>query len=244
MKQKIIGIHQPNFLPYLGYFHKIYMSDVFIFHDNVEYSKRSMTKRTFIRKIPKEKIYLSIPLRKSDDKTLIKDLIIDNSINWQDKFLNIIRNTYQKAPYFKIYFPVIKNMLDQSKKYVFFSEYSIFLTKSILDILGVKREILISSKIKVNGYKSMYNINLIKYCDGNVYNSGVGARKYQAEEEFKENNIVLNYLDLNKYIEDNIKEFPDGFINGISIIDYLFIFGKEFILNLFYNYSNIQNQKD
>ncbi|MBK8563691.1 MAG: WbqC family protein [Saprospiraceae bacterium] len=64
-KQKIVAIHQPNYFPWLGYFYKIAACDVFVFHDNVEHSKRYPTRRTLIRKSAEDiaPIWLTVPLK-------------------------------------------------------------------------------------------------------------------------------------------------------------------------------------
>ncbi|MCX6271792.1 MAG: WbqC family protein, partial [Bacteroidetes bacterium] len=238
-----VGIHQPNFLPWIGYFHKIYVSDVFIFHNNVEFTRKSPTKRTLIRKHPgsAETIYLSVPLKHTGDHTLIKDLLIDHSVKWQKKWVNHILNSYRKTPFFDEYFPVIEDVIMKSRDIESFSEFSIQLTKSILYILGIHKDILISSQLPVSGEKSAYNINLVKYCTGNIYNSGLGARKYQSEEEFTRNGIRLTYIDTFNYLERNKAAYPENFLNGVSIIDTFFHFGKEFILKIFREYSDILN---
>ncbi|MFW9856152.1 MAG: WbqC family protein [Candidatus Thorarchaeota archaeon] len=238
VKGSIIAIHQPNYFPWLGYFNKIFCSDVFVFHDNVKFTKRGFTKRTLIRApISTEKKYLTVPLEKHSDFSLIKDLKVDNTKNWQSKHLNQIRGTYHKSPYFKEYFSEISDLIQGFCDVELLIDVNVNSIRELMEMLSIKVPTPISSKLPVKGKKSEYNINLVKLFQGTIYLSGTGARKYQAEAEFANAGIELIYQEVFDFIEKNPYYQAQGkFINGLSVLDALFNIGVDGIIKIFEEY--------
>ena len=107
MKHKIIAIHQPNFIPWAGYFLKMAASDVFVFHDNVEITKSGPTRRVKISALQTVDYtqWLTVPLVKHSDFALIRELEISWQSDWTKKHLNQIKNAYRTCLYFELYFP-------------------------------------------------------------------------------------------------------------------------------------------
>jgi hypothetical protein len=225
---RVIAIHQPSYLPWMGYFHKIFSSDVFVFHDNVEYSKKTFFKRVFIKKPSSkfDKIYLSLPLKGHRDKAFIKDLVIDNSKNWRKKHLNLIKASYQKYPYFKQYYPQIEDMISSTTDTESFADTTISIVNNLLAILGNTTIIERSSSIDVAGKKHDYNMSIVKYFKGNIYLSGTDAKTYQKDVSTP-SDIKIVYQDIFELIEKHPYETQGEFINGLSIVDALFSVGVE-----------------
>ena len=213
-----IAIHQPNYLPWLGYFHKVTHSDLFVFLDDVEFSKQSFTRRVHIRKSKwtKEKSYLIVPLRQHSDYSLINELKIDHSQNWQQKQLHQIKNTYSGAPAFEKIYASLKMWMDVSTQYTLLSEWNQFLIQSISEAIGIKTTFVCSSELPVNGKASEYNLNIVQYLSGSTYLSGKGGRKYQEEEDFRTKNIHLQY---SNFFDTPYPQKQGKWLGGLSIID-------------------------
>ena len=92
-----IAIHQPNFFPWAGYFYKIYLSDIFVFLDDVQYSKNSYTNRASII-LEQKSSWLTIPI-KSSLKTKIYDIQVADSL-WKKKHLSKLVNAYKRSDFF------------------------------------------------------------------------------------------------------------------------------------------------
>ena len=199
-KDRVVAIHQPNYLPWPGFFYKIFASDIFVFHDNVEHSKRYPTRRTRIRKAihSKEPCWLTVPLKKHSDFTLIKDLEIDHSQDWQGKHLRKIRNSYARTPFFGEFFPKLEEWLSATRQFDLLAEMNVYLVNNILERLGIERKILRSSDLPAEGKGSSYNVALVKYLGGRVYLSGKGGSNYQSIRDFVENGIELRIFDFSK----------------------------------------------
>jgi len=225
-KKRIIAIHQPNFLPWLGYFYKIYKSDIFVFLDNVQFTKNSCQNRVKI-KSSQGSIWLTEPVLHNFGQ-LTNEVKLNNKERWIDKHLKTLEMNYKRAKYFK----EIYNLLAEiylSKDWKYMSELNITFIESISNYLGIKRKFLLASSLNVSGNSTDLLIEIIKKVGGGIYLSGKGGMKYQDEEKFSQNNIKLVYSDFKHPV---YPQLWGEFIEGLSIIDLLFNCGKDSILYL------------
>lgn len=237
----IVSIHQPNFLPWIGYFYKIWASDVFILHDNVEYTKHSFTKRVFIRKTPNdiERNYLTVPLKRHSDFALIRDLRICHEMNWQQKHVNKIYYVYHRTPFFDAYFPTIEHTILSSSKLSFLADFNEKLILDILGFLNIEKKIVLSSELPVRGFRAdEYNAELVACMGGDLYISGMGAKKYQFNRTYMDRGVSLIYNELASFLKTNTPQYPVQFDAGLSILDALFYIGAEGILEIFEAYHD------
>ena len=99
----IATAHQPAYLPWLGYFHKISLSDEFILLDSVQFEKNSFTNRNKI-KVSNGEAWLTIPVEmKGHINRNINEMVIDEKFDWRKKHWNSLLMNYKKSPYFSIY---------------------------------------------------------------------------------------------------------------------------------------------
>ncbi len=223
--QKIIAIHQPNFIPWLGYFNKIYSADVFVILDNVDYqsgNSNSITNRTKIKTAQGE-LFISVPVKKNAESKLIKDIAIDNQQPWQKKMLKTIQLNYSKAKFFSEFFPVIENVFNTKHELV--SSMNVDLIKLFCEKLNITTPIVLASEMKLAAdEKNNRIIEICKSLGATIYQSGNGARKYNDENLFAANNIELRYTSFSP------AEYPQlygMFIKGLSVIDVVMNCGWE-----------------
>lgn len=216
----ICGIHQPNFLPWSGYFNKIENCDNFVFLDNVDIVKntsKAITNRVKIKN-PLGETWLTVPTLKTESKK-IHDILINNQIDWKSKHLKTIISNYGKSINKNKFLPVILEIYDFKSDYL--SEFNINAIKIISDYLKVKKPIFKkSSDLNINTEDK--NLRIIEICqilNSNIYFSGKGAEKYMNLNAFKEKNIQVNFSNFKEKIYN--QRFGE-FIHGLSIIDYLF----------------------
>jgi hypothetical protein len=210
----ILAAHQPNFLPWQGYFEKMARCDVFVILDNVQYEKDSFTNRVKI-KTPKGTQWLTMSI-KNKYPQLINEVEFANFTKDRDRILKTIELNYKKAPGFKTIFPLIERMLSGDWK-----NLSGFNTSLIYDLgkgLYIKPKLEVASSYKIEGQSTERLINLCKYFGADTYLSGYGAKDYQEEEKFKKEGIKLEYL---KFDNPPYKQLWGEFVPGLSIIDYL-----------------------
>jgi len=225
-----IAIHQPNFIPWIGYFMKIASSHRFVFHDNVEYTKSGFTRRTriFASHTPEHTQWLTVPLRKHSDSSLIKDLEVSQDKKWIMDHLQKIKAQYSKTEYFTDIFPVIRDLYAGAENEISLSKLNMNMVKKLTIYLGIQAEFFISSELPVSGKSGVYNLNLAKHLGGTAYISGKGGQNYQDNLIFAENDITLENRNFQIEAENMIitKGMPP-FNTGLSILHALMVAGPE-----------------
>jgi len=219
----IIAIHQPNYMPWLGYFYKICKSDIFVFLDNVQFSKNSFQNRTRI-KTPTGSIWLTEPvLTKGRFGQLTNEVEFNNNLPWRKKHLKTLEVNYKKSKYFDSFFLKLKQTF-LKKEWKRLVEFNVELIKLICNELGFKRYFVFASELQVKGSGTELLVDTCKRLGADTYFSGSGGKKYQKEEAFKKAGIKVVYSDFKH------PEYPQlwgSFEPNLSIVDLLFNCGKE-----------------
>lgn len=222
----IVSVHQPQYLPWLGYFHKIYHSDLFVFLDNSQYKKREYQNRNRIRTKNNE-IWLTVPVLKDEEPyPNISDVYIDNSQDWQRRHWRAIYLNYTRAPFFKEYSDFFEDLYKREwKKLV---DLNIYIVKYINQLLGIEKTIYFASRLNIKTAGTQHIIDTCKALKADTYLSGIGGKDYLEEEKFKTHSIKLIYQSFNHpvYTQLNMKDEKD-FIPYLSIIDLIFNHGPD-----------------
>ena len=210
----IVSIHQPNYIPWIGYFYKIYKSDTFIFHDDVQFSKKGMHNYHYI-KTDNGSFRLKIPVIHSHGDKICTILTRDE-LDWKKAHLKKLKENYNKAQYFVEIYNDFQQLLLQ--EYSTLVDINIEIIKFICRKLEIQSQFVISSKLHLDSSKEQKIIDLVKITNGNTYYSGTGAKGYQKDETFINNEIELRYSDYQPF------EYPQlngEFESNVTIIDYL-----------------------
>ncbi len=211
----IITIHQPSYLPWLGYFEKISKSDVYVYLDSVQLEKNSYSCRNKI-KTPQGSAWLTIPIKmKGHTNSIIKDVLIDNSKQWKKKHLKSIYYNYKKAPFFDELYPKLDGIY--KKEYSFFSDLAYDHLIFWLNELEIKTKVIRSSSLLVDSKKSKLILDLCKYFKADKYISGYLGGNYLIEDDFVKNRIQVEYQN---YKYPVYQQLYGNFIPHLSIIDF------------------------
>jgi hypothetical protein len=239
MIPKTVAIHQPNYLPWTGYFLKMAVADHFIFHDNVKITKAGPTRRVQIAgSNANTPVWLSVPLQKHSDFTLIKDVAIIKDNNWIKKHLAYIRASYYGFPHYKHIFSLLEAWLFEYEQQTFLARLNAGLIEKIASIGTIKATLHFSSEMPAEGKKDEYNLYLTKMLEGNIYISGKGAIKYQDEATFIANEIRLVYADTMAFYQSFIqKNRLTGVNASLSVIDFLMLNGCDAFADLTASYK-------
>ena len=223
---KIVSIHQPNYFPWLGYFHKIKKSDIFILMDNAQYTKGSWINRSKVKNKNNWQ-WLTVPVITSNSfGQKIKDAKIDYKKKWVENHLGIIRENYKETPHFKDYYFFIKEILEKNIENL--SDLNIEIIKKIMNLLEIKTKIIKGSTLNVKGKSTDLLVSMTKAVEGDIYLSGNGSDEYLDSEKFNKNNLKLIFQEFKHPVyRQNSKEF----IPGLSIIDALMNCGIKNIKN-------------
>jgi hypothetical protein len=217
----IVSVHQPQYLPWLGYFDKICKSDTFVFLDNVQYKEREFQNRNKIRTKDGWN-WLTVPIiSKSLGRQNISEVRIDNEVAWQRKHLGSIRSSYAGAKFFDKYCPFLEGIL--SKKHAYLKDLNIEITRHILEKLSIDTPISFESDLKVTTTSSARIVDICQKLSADTYLSGAGGRDYIDEQQFKQAGVKLIYQE---YKHPEYKQCYDPFQPYMSVIDLLFNHGK------------------
>lgn len=214
----IVAAHQPNYLPWPGYFHKILKSDLFIILDHVEFSKRGFINRNRVKGI-RGALWLTVPVN-AGVHTSINEVLIDNSKDWRRKHAHTLKSSYGKTPYFHEIYPLFEEIYD--KEWTHLVDLNVEIIRRISEMLHIETPFQFSSGMNPQGKKMEMIIDICKKAGATVYFSGKGAKKYQDENEFEKNGIKLIYQNI------ELPEYPQRFgkfVPNLSIVDMLFNIG-------------------
>lgn len=217
-----VAILQSNYMPWKGYFDIIGSVDLFVFHDDLQYTKGDWRNRNKI-KTPKGGEWLTVPCGTSEHR-LICDVELTNS-DWQRKHWNLIRTHYLKAPYFKQYSPFFEEIY-LGRTWANLSDMNQYVIKAIsTELLGMKAQFDDSRAYGLKTAKGDRVIELLKKVGATQYLSGPAAKSYLDESAFTAEGIDLEWMNYAGYPE--YPQLNPPFDHAVSIIDLLFNTGSE-----------------
>ena len=222
---KKVAILQSSYIPWKGYFDLIGLVDEFVILDSVQYTKNDWRNRNRI-KTANSLLWLTIPvLSKGKSKQLIKDVELSGH-KWQYKHWKSIEFSYRKSKYFDEVSNFLKPLyLDNEFKSL--SDLNTKFIVEISDYLNLNTKINNSSNFFASKDKNQRLIDILKKLNADIYFSGPSARSYINEEEFKQNDIKIFWMNYSDYpIYDQLW---GAFVHEVSIIDLLFNCGKNSI---------------
>jgi hypothetical protein len=225
-----VSIHQPNYIPWLGFFNKIIQSDIYIVFDDVQFPRgKDFAYRNKI-KTPQGGKWLSLPVSNKSQLVEWRHALLSTDVDWRTDHLNQITAAYRNAPYYSEVFDMLEKIYDRDYNSV--EELNLTIIEAILDIYNWHGTIIKSSELNVNERGLEKIIGLLNEVKATTYITGVGAgsQRYIDESIFKDNNIVLQYQQFN---HPEYNQQHGAFEPYMSIIDLLFNEGfnsKQFVL--------------
>ena len=185
----IVTISQPRYLPWLGYFHRLAVSDVFVYLDNVQYTPRDWENRNKV-KTDQGWCWLTVPV-KARYQALIPEVLVDNAQSWHKKHWQTIQTFYKAAPHFRAYAGALQEIYE-GNTWDTLLDLNIHLTGILCGYLGITPpRFLKASDLKAPGKGSELILNLCRALGAEVYLSGSEGRNYLDTAAFEEANISL-----------------------------------------------------
>lgn len=219
---KRVVILQSNYIPWKGYFELIKKTDLFIFYDDVQYTKYDWRNRNKIL-TPSGPLWLSIPCG-INEKRLICEVRID-CVSWQKEHWATIERNYRESRYWDYYSPYLEEFYLQNV-WKHLSELNQAFIKDTCDkFLGIKTEFSDSREYSLKYSKGERIMELLKQVGATHYLSGPAAKSYLKEESFVKENIDLEWMDYSGYPE--YEQLYPPFTHNVSIIDLIFACGPD-----------------
>jgi hypothetical protein len=226
---RVVSILQPGYLPYPGFFELIARCDVFVIYDDVQYDKNSWRNRNRIRG-PRGAFWLTVPVVvKGKLGQKIKEVRVNNEHNWRRKHERSLRQYYARACYFQEYSGFLEDIY--ARPWEFLIDLDMAIIDYFVQILGLKTEMIRSSRLVARGEKTKRIISICKELGADAYISTNGAKSYLDKTQFFQEEISLVYQDY------TLPEYDQGygdFVSNLSTIDLLFHCGhrsREVILS-------------
>lgn len=226
----IISAHQPEYLPYLGFFYKMAKADKFVLVDHVQFFDGSFQNRNRIRTASASSgwLWLTVPVitsKKGYQK--INEVQIDNSVPWARQHWKTIYFNYKKTPFFDTYSDFFEELY--SKKWQKISDLNESIILYLKESLGIKTPIIKSSEFDLKGHKTDLIVELCKELKADTYLSGPGltaegGKHYIEEEKLKKNDIELVFSEF-KHPVYSQRFVP--FLEKMSAVDLLFNHGPK-----------------
>jgi len=224
MSDKIVVIHQPDFIPYLGFFHRLMLADIYIVLDNVQYIRggsNCWTNRDKI-KIAGGAKWITIPCEKAPLGTDICNIRINNSINWKDRNLSQIESGYSMAGGFTEVFPYLQKLYAHEMDML--SDFTFLSIKMLIELFHINVEIKFSSDLNPAGKSNERVIDLVKKVGAHRYLSGTGAKNYFEPDLYKRAGIEVIWQNFEHPVYPQVN---GRFIPYLSSIDLLLNCGIE-----------------
>jgi hypothetical protein len=220
---KVAVIHQPDFLPYLGFFHRLLQADLFVLLDHVQFvtnGSRSWTHRDKIKTAQGER-WLTVGVKKVALGTPINEVLLADT-DWREQSLNLLKENYRNAPYFSELFPDMQKLYAlPAERLVDFNVASINL---LLDWFGITIPTVYSSEMTPVGKKNELLVDILTKASATHYLSGVGAKSYFEPEPFSTAGIEVQWQSFEHPIYP--QQF-EGFLPYLSSVDLFFNCGIE-----------------
>lgn len=210
-----VGIMQPYFVPYIGYWQLINVVDKFIIYDDVNFIKGGWINRNRILMNEEAKM-INVQMQGASSNKLINQIGVSDNKIVKSKLLKSIENSYKKAPYYTNSFPIIKSIIMNKE-----NNLSKYLAEGIIEIcryLEIDTEIIISSTLNKNNELRGQDkvIEICKLFNADGYVNAIGGKELYNYDDFTLEGLNLEFLNTG---DIEYKQFENKFIPHLSIID-------------------------
>lgn len=211
----MVGIMQPYFFPYIGYFQLIHCVDTYVNLDHVSFMKRSyMTRNTL-----KNNTTINVNVWKASQNKKCNEIYVNFENNYIPKFLKTLENLYSKESHYEIILNeiILPEFIDRK---ITISKFNLNLIKRICNYLDIKTKIINTSENLTKLKKGEGLKEITKHFNSKSYINAIGGQSLYNKEDFKNDNIQLSFIEMGNVVFDN---------KYTSILDLLFRYNKEYI---------------
>ena len=220
----VVGILQPGYLPWLGFFEQVLRSDIFVIYDDVQYDKHGWRNRNRI-KGPQGPIWLTVPVRtKGLGKPLVNEIMIDPAQpRWAQKHCHTLQQVYSKAPFFSKYYPLLEQTLLGSWERLL--DLDLTLIRQLTGWLGLTTEFVLSSRLNLHNEDPTGRlVEICRAVGADIFYEGSSGKNYLELSQFERGDIQVVFQD---YQCQPYPQLYGEFVSHLSVVDLLFNCGPE-----------------
>ncbi len=217
---KVVAIHQPNYMPWPGFFHKWMHADIFVILDTVQFHKNEWQNRNRI-KTAQGAQWITVPTSYRFPQLIREVGIVRN--NWAKKQIASIEQAYAKSPFLTDYWQPLKQILLQPETSL--STLNTAIIKTMGSMLGCSAPLYLASALPVDETDpSQRLINITRHFDGDCYLSGSEGRNYLNMDAFSANKLSLLFQNVRP---PGYRQLHGEFIPYLSTLDVLLNMGED-----------------
>jgi WbqC-like protein len=225
--ETVVAIHQPNFLPWLGWFDKLARADVFVLLDHVQFPRTS--RGTYVNRVKLlvggKDAWATAPIvRASGSVQRIDEVRVDDAQPWREKLLRTVEHNYRRAGSYDEVSPLVREILAQPTDRL--AELNERGVRGIADALGLDASKFVrSSTLDASSQATDLLIELTKAVGGTTYLAGnLAGSTYQEDEKFEHAGIELRFQ---RFEHPRYEQQVEEFVPGLSVVDALMHVGPE-----------------
>ncbi|MEO7744042.1 MAG: WbqC family protein [Usitatibacter sp.] len=219
----LVAIHQPHYIPWLGYLDRMQQADLFVVLDHVQFERRNFQNRTTILLEGEGKL-LTVPVVQVSQKETIMEKSVDNSETgsrqWGPNHFKTLKYAYRKAPYFALYAPRLQEILEA--RWDKLVDLDLAMLDFVRDVFGITTPLARSSAMKVEGARSELLLNICREMGpGTSFLGGLGgSRGYLNLEAFAEAGVGVQWQQFKHPSYEQCS--GNAFVPGLMSLDALF----------------------
>lgn len=234
----VLTAHQPTYMPWLGTFHKILLSDMFCFFDIAQYQKKEWDNRNKIY-TNNGALWLSVPVKSSNHFTkTIGNIEINNETAWAIKQYKTIFLNYKNHPYFEEHKDFLEDMF-LNRRWDRLVDLNVFFYKYILKLLNKDIALVLASDYDFQGQKSDLVLDMCKQLGATTYIFGGEGENYADKSSFEKANIKLVFQEYNHPTYRQYRNKKE-FISHLSILDLIMNYSSCDLRNIIFE-NNIKS---
>ena len=217
----IVSVHQPQYLPWLGYFDKIDKADAFVLLDNVQFKKNEWQNRNKIKTV-QGWMWLTVPVLYKFPQ-LINEVGVNNTDRWQHKQRQALVSNYRKSPFWQM----LEGFFEEtfSRQWTIISELNIHVVKMLINLLGIETPVHVASEMGTFPEDPDERlIALTKHLGGDTYLAGSGGKDYMDLAKYEKNGIRVIFQE---YHHPTYGQLYGQFEPYMSAIDLLYNHGEK-----------------
>lgn len=215
-----VTIHQPEFAPWLGFFHKVSLADTLILLDDVQFRKNYFQNRNRVRTADGW-TWITVPVEhRLATKINEVEIARESHPRWIDRIEKTVKYSYKNAPYFdQVLEEFVSHLRDAGDLLV---SLNIPLLRWMLQGFGLTQNVLVSSSLAIDSSGSQRILDLCLAVDADTYVSGISGRDYLELEAFEQAGIAVEFQEFRHPVYEQLHP---GFVPQISVLEVLFLFG-------------------
>lgn len=219
MQDKVVVVHQPDFIPYLGFFDRLLHADIFVVLDTVQYEKQGWMNRDKIKTAQGEQ-WLTVGVKKAPTSTPVNEILLSEDNPWRRKGLNLVEFNYKKSEFYPEIMPHIREIFEYPAKKMM--DFNMFSIRKLMELFDIDIEVVFAHTLNPQGKNNELNIDIVNKLGAHRYLSGIGAvgpTGYHKQELYDQAGVEVIWQDFEHPV---YSQLYGEFIPYLSSIDLLF----------------------